>query len=301
MNAEERKRARMENSLREYRLESQKRNNAGKPVLISEDVLETRDFTFSLITPGNREGDSGKLLLAKRRTDKKERYLVKHEYCDCAANEFVYAKLAAGMELKMPKVRLFRLSDGEKRKISKTGYTVGIEYLDVKEEAPSYEMIRQCAKNWEDFHSFWALYLFFLEDDSFEILLAADSYIYRVDTTASFIISDFYLSMAGVDMEVGGNNMQEFARQQINERMKDDFWEHVDLRNCLERHVEKYGEESKRGFLKPFYKIQEIPDAYIDDFLNTLCYFYPDFVGDYYKKFIRDSQKKADEFIRSLK
>lgn len=300
MNSEEWKKAHMDNILRELRLESQRRNNAGKPPLRSEDVLETGDFTFSPITPGNREGDSGKLLLAKRRADKTERYLVKHEYCDCAANEFVYFKLARGMGLKMPTVRLFHLSDGEKRKVSKTGYTVGIEYLDVQKESPSYELIRERAENWEDFHGFSALYTFFLEDDSFEILLASDNYIYRVDTTSSFIMGEWYLGKVGLDMEISGINIQDLVKQQLDERMKSDFWEHTNLRANLERHMKQYGEESRRGFLRPFYHIQDLSDAYVDDFLNTLCYFYPDFVGDYYRQFIHAAKKKAKEFIRSL-
>lgn len=286
--------------LRKLRLESQMENNAGKPLLVSEDVLETEDFTFSPIRPGNRVGDSGNLLLAKRRKDKMERYLVKHEFCDCPANEFVYSKLAEGMGLRMPGVKLFRLSEGEKRRISKTGYMAGIRYLDVREEAPSYDTIRQCARNWGDFHSFIALYSFFLEDDSFEILLANDNYIYRVDTSSSFILGELEMSQAGLDIEVSGMNVQSYVQQIMREKMKTDFWQYICLQDRLEAHLEKYGEESKSGFLRPFYGIREISDVYIDDFINTLCYFYPDFVGDCYKSFIHAAQRKAEEFLRSL-
>lgn len=287
----------MNDTLRELRLKGQKENNRFKPALMSDDVLETKDFVFLPIRPGNRVGDSGNLLLARHRRDQSERYLVKHEYCDCPCNEFVYAKLAGGMGLRIPESKLFHISEEDKRRILATGYGVGARYLDVKEAAPSYGLIRECAKNWEDFHSFAALYILFLEIDSFEILLAEDGFIYRVDTTSSFVISDLILSYAGLNTEVNGINVQEMAKRQAEERMKQSFWEYVDMKDQLENHVARYGEESRKGFLRPFYGIQELTANYIDDFLNTLCYFYPDFIGDCYKRFICAAQEKAREFL----
>lgn len=287
----------MNDTLRELRLKGQKENNRFKPALMSDDVLETKDFVFLPLRPGNRVGDSGNLLMARHRRDQSERYLVKHEYCDCPCNEFVYAKLAGGMGLRIPESKLFHISEEDKRRILATGYGVGARYLDVKEADPSYGLIRECAKNWEDFHSFAALYILFLEIDSFEILLAEDGFIYRVDTASSFVISDLILSYAGLNIEVNGINVQEMAKRQAEERMKQSFWEYVDMKDQLENHVARYGEESRKGFLRPFYGIQELTANYIDDFLNTLCYFYPDFIGDCYKRFICAAQEKAREFL----
>ena len=39
-----------------------------------------------------------------------------------------------------------------------------------------------------------------------------------------------------------------------------------------------------------------VGDDYIDDFLNTLCYFYPDFIGDYFKRYISALQKQCAEY-----
>ena len=66
MTSEEWKQQRFENWCREIRLQSQIKNNALKPKLDTEDVLETADFIFSPIRPFDRVGDSGNLLLAKR-------------------------------------------------------------------------------------------------------------------------------------------------------------------------------------------------------------------------------------------
>lgn len=44
-------------------------------------------------------------------------------------------------------------------------------------------------------------------------------------------------------------------------------------------------------------RVQQISNEYIDRILNTLCYFYPDYIGDYYKKYISALQKAAAEFL----
>ena len=62
MTSEEWKQQRFENWCRETRLQSQIKNNALKPKLDTEDVLETADFIFSPIRPFDRVGDSGNLL-----------------------------------------------------------------------------------------------------------------------------------------------------------------------------------------------------------------------------------------------
>ena len=68
-----------------------------------------------------------------------------------------------------------------------------------------------------------------------------------------------------------------------------------DLQCCMD----KYGNEYRDLYLKPFSQIQDIPDIYIDGFLNTLCYFYPDYIGDYYKLFIHALQNAASEYLRN--
>ena len=301
MTSEEWKQRRFENWCREIRLQSQIKNNALKPKLNTKDVLETADFTFSPIRPFDRVGDSGNLLLTKRKVSRREQYLVKHEFCDCAANEFIYSKLACAMELHIPESKLFHISEGEKRKYFKTGYTVGARYLTLSDPGPSYELIRSSAVNWEEYFSFWALYLLFLESDSFEVVLNDENYIYRVDTTAAFHLGDWQLSKAGLDIDSPNGNIQQLTRKMMLDSLKEDYWEYNQLEKWLADTIDKYGEESRKGFLAPFYEIQGIQESYIDDFLNTLCYFYPDFVGDCYKQFIKAAQKKSHDFLQAVK
>ena len=89
----------------QLRMESKEQENQGKPPITSPDVVQTADFVFSQIP--HQEGDSGRLLLAKRKVDRNDRYLVKHAYTDCACNEFIYTKLAQAMGYCMPDAVLF--------------------------------------------------------------------------------------------------------------------------------------------------------------------------------------------------
>ncbi|MDO4314904.1 MAG: hypothetical protein Q4C45_03940, partial [Oscillospiraceae bacterium] len=102
------------------RIAAKEKENQSKPPITAPDMVQTADFVFSpLPYCGN---DSGQLLLAKRKTNRREQYLVKHAYSDCAANEFVYTKLAQAMGYRMPDAVLFQLSHGEKRPYFKTEY-----------------------------------------------------------------------------------------------------------------------------------------------------------------------------------
>lgn len=60
----------------------------------------------------------------------------------------------------------------------------------------------------------------------------------------------------------------------------------------------KLDAESRAYFLEPFVRIQEIHSDYIDDFLNTLCYFYPDFIGDYLKRYISALQNQCAAYLK---
>lgn len=182
------------------RMESKKKENQDKPPIASLDVVQTADFVFSQKL--QHDGDSGKLLLAKRKSAPSDRYLVKHAYTDCACNEFVYTKLAQAMGLCMPDAILFQLSSGEKCSYFKTEYIIGERYLNVIDPSPTYEKIREQAKNWKHFFAFYGLYCMTDEADGVEILLADDDKIYRVDTTDAFPISNWQLDMAGIDRKI---------------------------------------------------------------------------------------------------
>ena len=291
-----------ERVMRRLRMESKAAENMIKPPLTSSDVVETSDYVFSPITPENRIGDSGQLLLAKKKDDRKRQYLVKHAYTDCAVNEFVYTKLAQAMDIKMPDAVLFRLSEGEKRRYFQTEYILGTKYLNIIKRLADYNIIRNEAINWHDFLCYQALYDMFLEDDSFEVMLATDGFIYRVDTSSSFHIVDNHLSQAGVNIELNGYNPAESVKNRMlsychnyNEDKEINIFT-----ASLEGLTKKYGSECVQPYLDPFSRIQEIPDDYIDSFLNTLCYFYPDFIGDYFKLLIAAIQRASSSFLNTI-
>ena len=193
------------------RMESKKRENQGKPPIDSPDIAQTADFAFSEI---QHDGDSGQLL-AKRKSTQRDQYLVKHEFSDCACNDFIYTKLAQAMGYCMPDAVLFQLSPGEKRSYFKTEYIIGERYLNVIDSAPTYETVREQAKNWTHYFAFCSLYAITGEGDGIEILLADDHKIYRVDTTDAFPISNYQLEFAGINQEMDGYVPYNVIKEQL--------------------------------------------------------------------------------------
>ena len=230
-----------------------------------------------------------------KQADRNKRYLVKHAYTDCACNEFIYTKLAQVMGYSMPDAVLFQLSPGETRPYFKTEYIIGERYLNVTDPAPTYQKIREQAKNWKHYFAFYGLYSLTGEGDGVEILLADDDRIYRVDTTDAFPISNFQLDAAGIHQNINGLNPQQVMKEKMLSsdlsQVLNFSWCDAHLASCL-----KICPDSLPYFLDPFARIQDIQSDYIDDFLNTLCYFYPDFIGDYFKRYISALQKQCAEY-----
>ena len=272
------------------RVEFKKRENQNKPSLISPDVVQVRDYDFSVFS--EREGDSGKLLLATQKSNSANQYLVKHAYTNCACNEFIYTKLALAMGYAMPKAVLFQASSSEGLSHFETEYVIGEQLLNVVNEQPSYEEIRNSADNWSDYFAFYALYEMTGEGDDVELLLADDNLIYRVDTTGAFPIGNFQLDLAAVDQNIAGVNPYQMTKEQL---LSSDFSNVLNcfacdcmLKKCLE-----IDSKCKAYYLEPFARIQEVREDYIDDFLNTLCYFYPDYIGEYFKRYLSALKKDA--------
>lgn len=280
----------------QLRMESKEKGNRDKPSITSPDVVQTTDYVFSSFCPLGQEGDSGSLLLAKQKSNRKMQYVIKHAYTDCACNEFVYTKLAQAMGYTMPNVLLFQLSANEKRRYFKTEYIIGLQYLELEIESPSYAEIREKAVNWEEYFSFLGMYAMFGESDSFETPLAKDGKIYRIDTTDAFPISTWQLDDAGINADIQGVNPYAVRKKQL---LSSGF-SHVLLQGWCDSYFKSCQKTDKSCipyFLEPFTRIQEIPNDYIDAFLNTLCYFYPDFIGDYFKRYIVTLQKECAEYL----
>jgi hypothetical protein len=286
--------------MKSFRIQDKQRENARKPLLKSDDILYTTDFTFSKIRTA-QEGDSGPLLLAKRKTNPEEQYLVKHAFTDCAANEYIYYKLCNAMNIKTPQVKLFNITEKEERDYFITEYVMAAVYYEAVIDDPPFDSLRE-ASNWYDYFKCQALEIMFGESDGMEFILTKDNYIYRVDTTSAFPVSNYYLDSAGVNiaLDENGKSTKEIVKETLLNDDLERHW-HADLLyKCYQNLRAHHGMDAVH-FLTPLKDIQTIPDAYIDDFLNTLCYFYPDFIGEYYKKYIAVLQKLSKRFLYELK
>lgn len=274
----------------QLRMEAKAIENSAKPPSESPDIVQTADYVFSRIK--REEGDSGSLLLATEKCNRKKQYLVKHAYPDCACNEFVYTKLAQAMGYCMADAVLFQISPDEKRSYFQTEYIIGEKYLNVIDPAPTYERIREQAVNWKHYFAFFALYGITCEGDGVEILLADDNKIYRVDTTDAFPLSARELDVAGINQQIGGSNPYLETKKMLLSR---DLSQILDVASCNRQleYCRKKAADCQPYFLEPFARLQDVPNGYIDNFLNTLCYFYPDYIGDYFKRYITAMQKQC--------
>lgn len=195
----------------------------------------------------------------------------------------------------IPKARLFQLSKDEKRKYFKTEYIIGNQYMELVIEFPTYAEIREKAENWCEYFSFTGMYAMFSESDSFETPLAKDGLIYRIDTTDAFPIGTLQLDCAGVNLMLEGKNFNDLCKEDLLHRdlsqVLSRSWCDIYLDTSL-----KKDKSSAAYFLEPFSRIQEIRNDYIDAFLDTLCYFYPDFIGDFFKRYLRALQQQCYEY-----
>ena len=282
--------------IRHFRMKNKAVENAGKPALVSDDVLKTTDFIFSRNFEVSRRGDSGQLMLAKSKLNKAERYIIKHEYTDCACNEFVYSKLANFLGVKVPAAKLFEITPDEKRKYFKTEFIVGIKYINAVAVQKGFSFTdKNLANNWQDYFKFKALYDLFDEGDDIETILDDKGYIYRIDNTDAFRLGSYFLDLAGIDYAFEGFvDVKANIRKQILNILNYDEGPGRFIYQ-YEKLCSKYGENYAKYYLEPFCKMQEVPDDYINEFLNTLCHFYADMVGDYYRGYI-EKCKRIDFF-----
>ncbi len=122
--------------------------------------------------------------------------------------------------------------------------------------------------------------------------------IYRVDTTDAFPVSNLHLDTAGVDLDINGRNLSEETKKLL---FSIDFSCVLNIPNCelILAQCTKPDDSRRPYFLEPFARIQDVRKDYIDDFLNTLCYFYPDFIGDFFKQYISALQIQCGEYLKT--
>lgn len=298
----------IEKALVDDRLKNRFLKNQNKPILLSDDVLQIKDYHFKK-NLFSRIGDSGELLFAVNNHNKSEKYIVKHEYIDCACNEFMYSKLGKLLGGNFATVKFFDTLTPPLNTIFTTEDVVGIEYLELESENIKFNDIKDKCKNPEDYFRFLAISKLFFDDDSYEIVLDKKGYIYKIDNSATFCISNYTLQSVYIDFnfnnEINGINMniniEEFTKKEFIKKLE--YYKsqnYINYEDTLSYVKTNYDTKFEKYFLEPFYKICNLDLNNLDDIINTLCYFYPDYVGDYYKEYIKITQKKVVEFLNKI-
>jgi len=256
------------------------------------DIIYSADFIFELFNPHDENGDSGQLLLATKR-DNTEKYVVKHEFSDCACNEFMYHKVAEAMNLRTPKVKLIRKS--KRDNIPFKFQACAIEFI---EGLTKLELdMRNTIDNFDDYFAFCALALILNEQDARQYFVA-DNKLLKLDNTSSFVEGDtlnMYLHLDKTPkkiIEVFKKNMTRMINYPI-----EDFWVESYIKNI----AEEFGDEGKECFINTFDKFAKIN---INDFrsaLDVIEDIYNFHYSEFYRKFIQNRITESKRIVSLLK
>ena len=252
----------------------------------SPDVRNADDFTVKPYAQKRGEGFSGGLLLATRKGNPAEQYVVKHTQCCNAANEYVFSKLAEAVGANMPKTVLFM--DPSHSGVFRF-YAVGSRLIE-KQACPSTEQLLAQAHNWQDFYYHITLSILAGEADNVDFLLAADNVLYRIDAAETFRMVEFYMFNL---VHWKSEHPKRQAVEELMARPLDDLWIQLYSGSWLKL----FSEEHAPLLLKPLRKVQEIPDSYVDEFLSILCCFYPEHIGEYYRRFVREAKEMEAKVV----
>lgn len=259
--------------------------NANKKVELLEDILDTKDFTFEKYSAA---GDSGSLLLATSKKDKAEKYIVKHEYYDCACNEYMYSKIANEMNINVAPVKMFSVTN--KKNIFKSDFVCGIKYYEDAQRV-GYKYIennKEQIENWKDYFKFKGMESLFFEADDIEII-KKDKFIYRIDTTAAFTLSHVFISHLAYEGEYDGIDIRKFAYDRIIKLAN--FNKEFALKTwtaAIEEFKEHKDTKYLQYYLEPFKLFLNIDEKKIEKWCDTICYFYPNIIGEYYKIYLEN-------------
>ena len=270
--------------------------NLNKDIKLNRDILFTSDFIFEEYPS---DGDSGKLYLATCKYNENERYIVKHEYYDCCCNEFMYSKLGNKMGIKIAPVKLFIVDDRDDLFLS--DFVCGVKYYENAKPVSFSKIENEVINNYEDYYKMCSLEYLFEEADGIEII-EHDNLIYRIDTTAAFTISDFFIHELAYDYNKNGIDIRKTATNNIlhqatgNKEHRFSLW-----KIGYEDFVKEYGVEKSNYFLEPFEFIQKIKKQDIKNWTSTLTIIYPDVIGEYFEIYIEDLKKDAKTFLEEVK
>jgi len=274
--------------------ELKEKENKDRIIPISEDILYTSDFTLEKFSSS---GDSGELFLATNKKNHDERYIIKHEYYDCACNEYMYSKIGNKMGIKIAPVKLFVVNDKEKK--FKSDFVCGIKYLEDCQHVnfKDIEDNKDNISNWKDYFRMFSLEFLFEESDGIEIVKYKNE-LYRLDTTAAFTISNFSIYPLAYEYDNNGINIREFANKNIlkradrNTKNRISRWE-----SDITFFMKKFGKEFLNYYLETFSLLKNVTEEDIEEWTNILTYFYPNIIGEYFKSYFNNLKLDVDEFL----
>ena len=292
-------------SLQRSRMEFKEKENAGKPAISTiPDIVETSDFTLSRFEQ-EREGDSGRLAVAKRKGNRSEAYIIKSEYSDCACNEFMAAKIHQAMGCATLDTKLFHLSEGEKRmEYLLSEQIVGTRYINATMFRGGFKEAREQAVNADDLYDFIALAIILEEQDGVEVLYSTDDHkLYRIDASGCFSVMEMLCQGIGVDFPIP--TLEDGTT--FHESSSEYFLKSVPSAERLYNHIliglKAYGKMDddqtrfKKHFAESLKKFIAIEESYIDDACNTMCYIYPDVFGVRYKRYIAAVKEACKQYL----
>ncbi len=281
--------------------ELKEEQNRKKTPFVSSNYLMTGDFRFSKF---ENNGDSGNMMIAKRKGFPKEKYFVKHYYSDCACNEFMYAAIAEQLGILTPRVKLFMVSENEKRNLFYSGYGVGIEAIekihsqlfekDVQKD-PSIQKsrIRACAL--DQILDGWV---------ETQFLMSKDHQCYRFDLTESFNAHYDFISILGMNenLIIQGKNRDEILQGELERHLnslKDKSIEY--LKRGLTVYNNSYSDNFTDEWNNTYAAFLNMDDKKIQNAIDILCYIYPDELGTYYQNYIKISKEKIRQYFTENK
>lgn len=268
--------------------------NKNRNVVISDDILYISNFTLEKFS---NSGDSGDLYLATNKRDHNEKYILKHEYYDCACNEYMYSKMGNKMGIKIAPVKLFVLDN--KQNQFKSDFVCGIRYLE-NCECVNFNYIeknKNDINNWKDYFRMFCLELLFEEGDGIEVV-KYNNEIYRLDTTDAFTISDYYIHLLAYDYNNNGINVKEFTNKTILQLAKGNQDSRIYIwKYNIDYFKEKFGNKYLNYYLETYRLLEKVTDKDIEDWTNILTIFYPNIIGEYFKIYFNNLKLDVKKFL----
>ncbi len=260
---------------------------------MTDYIISTENYTYETFS---HNGFSGSLYLATSKDDSLPKLLIKHENPSSACNEFMYSKLAELLHIHAPNVFLFEVSDKD-RKLFKSSYVVGIEYIEGLRKFSLDEM--NSKPEWQrEYAECYALAVICSQEDRVQMGMTPDGHIVSFDYTECFHLPS------------STTKLMEYDEDTRIEAMK----------NCLDRTEREYHnilagagasvlqkelcmntvEEVYPLYHEPFKKLTALTTEQIEVATNPLYDIYPIEIGVYFEEYIKLLQAKMAEYLRSI-